>query len=312
MNSILLNLLLEDDEEDFMIFQNMLMINNYFLLDTIENTPVSRKRKRRVETFREEEEADIPLDKDYFIEEDKTYPDDAEHTLRNFKMNRTLFNRIQAGVVKYDNYFEQKYDAARRLGFSSMQKISAAIRLLAFGLPVNLAGENLKMGESTTIESLHRFCSAIIEVFGKEYLRAPNSEDMKRLSEAGESRGFPGMIGSLGCVHWEWKDCPTALQHGMEKNPVITLEAAASNDLWIWHALFGVPGPLNEINVLGRSNLVNDIINQSGPEVSFTLYRNRQYNMKGYYLTDSTYPSCDTFVRSLNNPVTNNQRVCIQ
>ncbi|KAI9338031.1 hypothetical protein BD770DRAFT_448430 [Pilaira anomala] len=46
------------------------------------------------------------------MEEDKTYPDDAEHTRRRFKMSRTLFNRTQADVVKYNNYFvSKKYDA---------------------------------------------------------------------------------------------------------------------------------------------------------------------------------------------------------
>jgi hypothetical protein len=30
----------------------------------------------------------------------------------------------------------------------------------------------------------------------------------------------------------------------------IMLEAAASHDLWIWHAFFGVPGSNNDINVL--------------------------------------------------------------
>ncbi|XP_048613550.1 uncharacterized protein LOC125587336 [Brassica napus] len=43
-----------------------------------------------------------------------------------------------------------------------------------------------------------------------EYLRRPTREDLQRLLDVGEVHGFPGMIGSIDCMHWEWKNCPTA------------------------------------------------------------------------------------------------------
>jgi hypothetical protein len=33
------------------------------------------------------------------------------------------------------------------------------------------------------------------------------------------------------------------------------LEAIASQDLYIWHAFFGLPDSMNDINVLNRSSL---------------------------------------------------------
>jgi hypothetical protein len=35
-------------------------------------------------------------------------------------------------------------------------------------------------------------------------------EDVKCLLEFGKARGFPGMLGSINCVHWEWQNCSTA------------------------------------------------------------------------------------------------------
>ena len=38
------------------------------------------------------------------------------------------------------------------LGFSPYQKISAAIRVIAYGIPADYADEYLRIGEDTTIE----------------------------------------------------------------------------------------------------------------------------------------------------------------
>ncbi|RXH95954.1 hypothetical protein DVH24_008454 [Malus domestica] len=45
-----------------------------------------------------------------------------------------------------------------------------------------------------------------------EYLCEPNQEDMNRLLCKAENCGFPGIIGSLDCMHWDWKNCPTGWQ----------------------------------------------------------------------------------------------------
>ncbi|CAN1350342.1 hypothetical protein LINPERPRIM_LOCUS42130 [Linum perenne] len=41
------------------------------------------------------------------------------------------------------------------------------------------------------------------------------------------------MIGSIDCMHWEWKNCPTAWvgqYTGYKRKPTIVLEAVASYD----------------------------------------------------------------------------------
>ena len=73
-------------------------------------------------------------------------------------------------------------------------------------------------------------------------------------------------------MHWKWKNCPTAWKGQYSRGsgkPTIVLEAIASYDLWIWHAFFGPPGTLNDINVLDRSHVFDDIIKGQAPQVTF-------------------------------------------
>ena len=127
-------------------------------------------------------------------------------------MGRPLFLRIVNGVEQYDPYFVQTTDAIRNLGLSSLQKVTAAFRILTYGTPADSIDEYVRIGESTAIESLKRFVQAVIAVFGDEYMRPPNNNDIARLLAIGEQRGFPGMLGSIDCMHWKWKNCPTAWQ----------------------------------------------------------------------------------------------------
>ena len=57
------------------------------------------------------------------------------------------------------------------------------------------------MGESQAIMCVKRFAVEIVQVFGPEYLRTPNVEDVARLLEMKKARGFPGMLGSIDCMH---------------------------------------------------------------------------------------------------------------
>lgn len=229
---------------------------------------------------------------------------------RRFRMHKELFLRITEAVKNHDDYFVQKRNAAGTLGLATLQKTTVAIRMLSYGSSADSTDEYVRIGESTAMESLKRFCVAVDEVFGAEYLRSPTEEDIKKLYQEGEERGFPGMLGSIDCMHWEWKNCPTAY-HGQYKGkegvPTMILEAVASKDLWIWHAFFGLPGTLNDINVLDRSPVFRPYENGQSPEVPFAV-NSRTYEM-GYYLADGIYPDFGNLVKSFKYPATAKQKV---
>ncbi|GJT28612.1 zinc finger, CCHC-type containing protein [Tanacetum coccineum] len=112
--------------------------------------------------------------------------------------------------------------------------------------------------------------------------------------------GLPGMIGSIDCMHWEWVKCPKSL-HGQfkrrdKKYSTIMLEAVTDQNLWFWHAYFGVPGANNDLNVLYGSSLFGDLLADKALEAPFQV--NRITYEKDYYLADGIYPQWATFVKA--------------
>ncbi|GJS20353.1 putative nuclease HARBI1 [Tanacetum coccineum] len=83
---------------------------------------------------------------------------------------------------------------------------------------------------------------------------------------------------------------------GDKKYPTIMLEAVALQDLWIWHAFFGVAGANNDINVLDNSPLFDDLLDDKAPVAPYVV--NGVEFEKGYYLADGIYPQWATFVKS--------------
>ncbi|KAK3218621.1 hypothetical protein Dsin_012591 [Dipteronia sinensis] len=115
----------------------------------------------------------------------------SEHFRRRFRMDMELFKKILLAIGKYNDYFTQKVDAVGKDGLSPLQKMIADVQVLANGCPANILDEYAQIGENTAIESLERFCDAVIGVFEKQYLRKPSKDEIARLLPEGEDRGFP-------------------------------------------------------------------------------------------------------------------------
>uniref|UniRef100_A0A0D3CPF9 Harbinger transposase-derived protein n=1 Tax=Brassica oleracea var. oleracea TaxID=109376 RepID=A0A0D3CPF9_BRAOL len=277
----------DDDVDPFEnIFEDFLQIPDII--------PKPRERKTRIFIEREREEGQDQLWSDYFSET-PTFPHNIFR--RRFRMNKTLFLRIVHRLSQEVEYFQPREDAAERSSISPLQKCTASIRQLAYGGGADTVDEYVQLGETTARKCLHQFTNGIIHLFGDEYLRCPTPEDLQKLLYIGEQRGFPGMVGSIDCMHWEWKNCPAAWKGMYSRGtgkPTIVLEAVADYDLWIWHAFFGAPGTMNDLNILDRSPVFDDIINGIAPQVNF--YVNGHPYHLAYYLTDGIYPDWATFI----------------
>ncbi|XP_022013724.1 uncharacterized protein LOC110913185 [Helianthus annuus] len=212
---------------------------------------------------------------------------------------------VKAAQILMEEEEEDDSSESVITGFTTLQKCTAAIRQLAYGTVPDALDEYLQMSARTTRECLYRFCHNVVELYSKKYLRKPNAYDIQQLYQAQEARhGFPGMLGSIDCMHWAWHNCPTAWRgqytRGDHGHPTLILEAVASQDLWIWHSFFGLPGSLNDLNVLYQSAIFSDVVNGTGPDTRFTVsgvkYR------RGYYLADGIYPSWSTIVKTIPYP----------
>jgi hypothetical protein len=95
-----------------------------------------------------------------------------------------------------------KKNAANIKGFTPIHKCLVALRMLAYGGVADSLDDPYKMAESTILDTLIHFVTAVVELYEKEYLR-PRAREHEVILSQNEARGFPGMIRSIDCMHWE-------------------------------------------------------------------------------------------------------------
>jgi hypothetical protein len=200
----------EDMEEEFendLFLQMVEAFSTEALGESSTRPKVGGSTVGREFVWRDREHCHNLLYKDYFSESPTYGPIKFR---RRFRMRRELFTSIVDAVVHFDPWFQQRPDATGRMGLSSLQKCTAAIRMLAYGVAADACDEYCKLGESTAQMCMERFVVAIRGCFEATYLRQPTRDDIEKQMSINEKRGFPGMFGSLDCMHWTWKICPVA------------------------------------------------------------------------------------------------------
>ncbi|XP_042027115.1 uncharacterized protein LOC121774280 [Salvia splendens] len=95
-------------------------------------------------------------------------------------------------------------------------------------------------------ECLAKFYEGVVDAFRATYLRKPNAEDCQFLMRMHDRvHDSTGMLGSIDCMHWEWKNCLAEWRGQFTSgykgtHTTIILEAIVGHRLWIWQAHFGV------------------------------------------------------------------------
>ncbi|XP_075665858.1 uncharacterized protein LOC142635607 [Castanea sativa] len=146
-------------------------------------------------------------------------------------------NPLQGHNRLFHDYFAETLVYPPNLTHSGclpFKKMTAAIRMLAYEVSADFMDEYLRIGETIAIKSFKKFVKAVVSIFSEEYLRSPNTNDIARLLAVGQHRGFSGMLGSIDCMHWKWKNCPSKWKGqyiGHTRDPTIILEIVASYDL---------------------------------------------------------------------------------
>ncbi|KAI3642716.1 hypothetical protein MP228_012271 [Amoeboaphelidium protococcarum] len=74
-------------------------------------------------------------------------------------------------------------DAIKKMEISPHLKITAALRNLCYGTFYDQMDELLSISESIASESQLKFCNAIIDLYGEEYLRFPNKQEEEIVSQ---------------------------------------------------------------------------------------------------------------------------------
>ncbi|XP_023759682.1 uncharacterized protein LOC111908077 [Lactuca sativa] len=170
-----------------------------------------------------------------------------------------------------------RYDARGKRDFTGLQKCVAAIKLMAMGESPDSVDDYMRMSERTARENLYLLARGVVETFSDQYLRKPSLHDMQQLSAAREERhGFPGMLGSIDCTHWKWRNCLVA-----------------------WKGQ--VVGSNNDVNVLDQSLIFDDLLSGKAPDAHFTVNGN-EYKF-GYYLRDGIHPQYSSFVKAFRHPI---------
>ncbi|XP_021751352.1 uncharacterized protein LOC110717020 [Chenopodium quinoa] len=185
------------------------------MIDLISKRSEDRKKKKEEEMkfgmlcslmakpVLDEFEADMhkKLREEFSNSDQPLYGDDKFR--QRFRMRKPLFMKIVNQLSETDRFFKQHPDFSMRLGASAIQKCTAAIRMLAYGCAADQVDEYLNLGATTARHCITHLVEGVIREFSVEYLRKPTPEDMNRLLREGEERGFPSMLGSIDCMHWE-------------------------------------------------------------------------------------------------------------
>ena len=112
-----------------------------------------------------------------------------------------------------------------------MLKILCVLRMLGRGEVADSCAESTNMSEDTIRVFFHEFCARTAETLFDDVIQVPKTEaEIRKVEAQYRSRGMPGCLGSVDCVHVAWEKCPYLYRNlfiGKEGFPTVTFEVRA-------------------------------------------------------------------------------------
>ncbi|XP_021715948.1 uncharacterized protein LOC110683846 [Chenopodium quinoa] len=161
------------------------MMDEFIMSNPIEFFQMIHQVPRAPRTLveRDREDGHNRLWNDYFSDQPVYPPNLFRHI---FRMRNHVFLRIMQTLEERHQFFQQRPDATGRLGATTLQKCTAAIRLLAYCGADDSVDDYLRISASLARDCLQHFVEGVVSYFNDEYLRRPNEEDLVRLLRDGE------------------------------------------------------------------------------------------------------------------------------
>ena len=159
------------------------------------------------------------------------------------RMSTALFLQIYDSL-RNRRWWRRQINATGRPQAHPLQKLFAAIRVLAYGESYDRGDEYVRLSRSTIAVAVDKFVRFIIEHFGPEYLRPPNDAELTDILQRNATRGMPGCICSMDCSHWQWRACPTALAGQFQNRKgrrTIVIETVCDDSTYIYHFKLAAP-----------------------------------------------------------------------
>jgi len=230
--------------------------------------------------------------RDYFgvDGEPPVYGEDAFE--ERFRMPRTVFNRLFRAIYNQP-YWRRTVNATGHRQSHAIQKVAAALRVLADGEPFDCSDEYGRLSRSTIGEAAQRLTVFIINKWEPTYLKPPTDEELEHILTRNAARGMPGCIGSIDCTHWHWAKCPKALggQYLDRKGKrSIGIETVCDEDLYICNLFVGCPGAYKDKNVLTCSPLMLGVNAGVWPPRTYSYTLNGRSRRLLHYAADAGYP----------------------
>ncbi|XP_074326918.1 uncharacterized protein LOC141664863 [Apium graveolens] len=161
--------------------------------DSMWRTPLSSASSKRTKlsssgAYSSERNNDIPISDEF----EPVRPKGTKTvTKRKGKWKATAAEADEWKSLQVNNKRKMdRIDVVRRKVLSPLQKCTATMRMLSYGVSADAVDDYVRIGEITGVERLKFFVSNVITIFEGEYLRKSNSIDVQQLLQMGETRGF--------------------------------------------------------------------------------------------------------------------------